>query len=231
MEMRGGMSQAVEVAGIPVRFPHAPYGVQLVFMDHLVRALEAGGNALLESPTGTGKTLALLCGALAWQQRHPAHKIVYASRTHAQLAQVLAELRRSGYRPATAMLGARDQLCGRPDVRGLGSSGATAAVCARLVQKKECEQYARVADSLGAWTEQLAQAARIPDLEDLGTFGAQHRACPYFLARRSVETADLVLAPYNYLTDARSRRELGLADAVVIFDEAHNLVRRVAVTC
>lgn len=32
-------------------------------------ALQKGQNSLLESPTGSGKSLALLCAALAWQRR------------------------------------------------------------------------------------------------------------------------------------------------------------------
>jgi Fanconi anemia group J protein len=61
-----------KVAGYDVEFPHNPYGTQLGFMHKVLKALDAEGNALLESPTGTGKTLSLLCSALAWQTKYKA---------------------------------------------------------------------------------------------------------------------------------------------------------------
>lgn len=53
--------------GYKVTFPFKPYGPQLAYMSQVVKTLENKQNALLEAPTGTGKTMAMLCSALAWQ--------------------------------------------------------------------------------------------------------------------------------------------------------------------
>uniref|UniRef100_A0A672VFX9 ATP-dependent DNA helicase DDX11 n=1 Tax=Strigops habroptila TaxID=2489341 RepID=A0A672VFX9_STRHB len=47
-------------------FPYTPYLIQEQFMAALYGALEAGRVGIFESPTGTGKSLSLICGALAW---------------------------------------------------------------------------------------------------------------------------------------------------------------------
>uniref|UniRef100_A0A1B0F9W0 Helicase ATP-binding domain-containing protein n=1 Tax=Glossina morsitans morsitans TaxID=37546 RepID=A0A1B0F9W0_GLOMM len=54
------------VAGIPVVFPFEPYEVQRAYMEKVIKCLRDGTNGVLESPTGTGKTLSLLCSSLAW---------------------------------------------------------------------------------------------------------------------------------------------------------------------
>lgn len=61
--------QTYELNGLHVRFPFAAYECQKVFMERVLTCLQTGSNGILESPTGTGKTLCLLCAALAWQTR------------------------------------------------------------------------------------------------------------------------------------------------------------------
>lgn len=52
-----------------IKFPFEPYGVQKVMMNTIIRTLQNKQHSLIESPTGTGKTLVLLCAALAWQNK------------------------------------------------------------------------------------------------------------------------------------------------------------------
>ncbi|CAK9174607.1 unnamed protein product [Ilex paraguariensis] len=47
-------------------FPYKPYSIQIDFMNALYDSLNKGGIAMLESPTGTGKTLSIICSALQW---------------------------------------------------------------------------------------------------------------------------------------------------------------------
>ena len=67
----------------------------------------------------------------------------------------------------------------------------------------------------------------VRDLEDLVAMGHEAKVCPFYYTRGQIEKAELVLVPYNYLFD-KDARETTLSDipwdnAVVIFDEAHNL--------
>lgn len=63
------------IGGLPVEFPYQPYGSQFAFMGRVISTLnraqtEGHCHALLESPTGTGKSLSLLCSTLAWQHHY-----------------------------------------------------------------------------------------------------------------------------------------------------------------
>ncbi|PKA46197.1 DNA repair helicase UVH6 [Apostasia shenzhenica] len=69
-----GKPNIYQISGVPVEFPYKPYGSQLAFMSRVISTLDRARrqgqcHALLESPTGTGKTLSLLCSSLAWQQQ------------------------------------------------------------------------------------------------------------------------------------------------------------------
>ncbi|KAL0324856.1 UNVERIFIED_CONTAM: Fanconi anemia group J protein [Sesamum radiatum] len=85
-ESSNGSRNTIHIGGIPVEFPYQPYGTQLAFMNRLISTLDRSQrdghcHALLESPTGTGKSLSLLCSALAWQQNQKL-KNVHANLTH-----------------------------------------------------------------------------------------------------------------------------------------------------
>ena len=64
------------------------------------------------------------------------------------------------------------------------------------------------------------------DIEDLVKIGQVQGPCPYFLSREMAGGAELVFMPYQYLIDAKTRiglDNISWEDAILIFDEAHNL--------
>ncbi|KAL9666278.1 hypothetical protein QQ045_000604 [Rhodiola kirilowii] len=238
------------IRGIDVDFPFEAYDCQIVYMEKVIQSLQDKCNALLESPTGTGKTLCLLCATLAWRKslgpfsvRKSCKKgeggnlsqssqpegsqfptIVYASRTHSQLRQVIQELKRTSYRPKMVVLGSREQLCIHEEVsqlRGKAQTNACHFVCKKR-KKNRCGHYPRVTDYL----KNNPQLGDEPlDIEDLVNIGRSCGPCPYYLSRELHKVVDILFAPYNYLIDRGYRNSLTMdwSNSILIFDEAHNL--------
>ncbi len=65
------------------------------------------------------------------------------------------------------------------------------------------------------------------NIEDLHKQAHQHTFCPYFVTKDRAHAADLIFMPYNYLIDHRIREnfEISYDNAVIIFDEAHNITQ------
>lgn len=54
----------------PYGFPFKPYEVQMKLMKAVTDAIDARAVGLFESPTGTGKTLSIICATMSWILEH-----------------------------------------------------------------------------------------------------------------------------------------------------------------
>jgi hypothetical protein len=62
----------IVVGGVALHFPFPPYPSQVCLASQIIKAVKGRKHALLESPTGTGKSLAILCSSISWQQSEKA---------------------------------------------------------------------------------------------------------------------------------------------------------------
>ena len=241
----------ISIFSCTVKFPFEPYPIQKEYMARVIRAWCKSENALLESPTGTGKTLSLLCSALSWldsvytkrthddTQQNPflnmlksedigigRPKIIYWSRTHSQLAQVIDELKSTPYMPKTAIIASRDHMWIHPEIsqlNGFTLSLAWAKATRGGFNGNKCN-YKESVDRV-ITSESRAKSWGIQDIEELHKLGKREHVWPYFLQKERAKNADLILMPYNYLVDEKIREnfDIDYKNAIVIVDEAHNI--------
>lgn len=214
----------VSINGIRVYFPFEPYDVQKDYMKSTIQAIQQAKNALLESPTGTGKTLSLVCSTLAWlSAQGQGHSMVYyTSRTHKQLDQAAKEMKRTAYaRNPSVVIGSRAQLCINNEVRDSKGDHLINRACRNAISKNSCSYYTNYEQKI-----ESMNVDTVNDIEDLCKFGHTHQCCPYYAAKKIAEVkASMVFMPYNYMLDPSVRKNLPLKlkNSIVIFDEAHNI--------
>lgn len=63
------------MAPLDFNHPYEPYAIQQQLMTALYDCIDQGKVGIFESPTGTGKSLSLICASLTWLRRHKRQEI------------------------------------------------------------------------------------------------------------------------------------------------------------
>ena len=231
----------LNILGIEIFFPYKPYDNQILYMKKMIETFQKKGIGGLESPTGTGKTLCLLCASLAYL-KHLREELIkskklknengindndkkiqpmiyYTSRTHAQITNVIMELRKTVYRPINAVISSREQSCVN-DLINNQSNGIINLKCKYAKKRGECKYFRGKAKKVGGWSAYDGLT-----VDELKKKGKTHIFCPYFFEKEKSKNSDIVFLPYNYIFDMKifSRSNLNLKNSILIIDEAHNL--------
>ncbi|KAL1646399.1 TFIIH/NER complex ATP-dependent 5'-3' DNA helicase subunit [Diplodia intermedia] len=231
---------------LPVLFPYPRiYPEQYKYMCDLKRTLDAGGNCILEMPSGTGKTVSLLSLIIAYQQHQPEkRKLIYCSRTMSEIEKALHELKalmkyrteQLGYEEDFRGLGltSRKNLCLHPSVKREKNGAVVDARCRSLTagfvkEKKERGEEVDLCiyhDNLDLLEPHNLIPPGVFTFEDVLRYGEEHKQCPYFTVRRMMPFCNVIIYSYHYLLDPkiaeRVSKELS-KDCIVVFDEAHNI--------
>ena len=222
------------IEDVEIYFPYNPYEKQITYMTSIIQVLnkkynsseEINFNALaaLESPTGTGKTLCLLCSLLAWVNTKGkainfSGTIFYSTRTHSQISQVISELNKTCYEPRIAILSSREFSCANTELKKSLAPSVLDIKCAR--EHKNCRFYKNIEYYSNKNFGNV-------DIEDILKKGKANIFCPFYVERMKVKMAkcDLVFMPYNYifLKEIRESMDIDLKKSILVIDEAHNVV-------
>ncbi|XP_074320771.1 general transcription and DNA repair factor IIH helicase subunit XPD [Silene latifolia] len=235
-----------QIDDVTVYFPYDNiYPEQYAYMEELKRALDAKGHCLLEMPTGTGKTIALLSLITSYALSKPATpiKLIYCTRTVHEMEKTLAELKVlydyqvSHLGPSASLLAiglsSRKNLCINPSVVSAENRDSVDAGCRKLtaswVRSLAIENPNIPTCQFFENLEKIPEAnldAGVYTLQDLRSEGKKRGWCPYFLARRMVQRANVLVYSYQYLLDPKVAGIISKEmqkESVVVFDEAHNI--------
>ena len=200
-------------------YPNVREG-QRELISSAYRAIRGGYTLYACAPTGIGKTMSVLFPAVRAMGEGYCDKVFYLTpkNTAALAAAVAAKrLAKCGADLRVLLLSAKERIC--PNRLLCREIGGERCPLSRSAPAREDE----------AARELLAAGETVVDLPLLRKTGEKYKVCPYELALRYAEFADVVICDYNYLFHPRValRRFFSeRGDWCFLCDEAHNLIDR-----
>ena len=220
--------------------PYEPRGCQMDIISDMVEALDSERHFVMESGTGTGKTIVSLAASLQ-HASSTGKTIVYLTRTISQSDQVMRELRSiSKLKPVmgVAITGRGKScplFCGLKDFEQIPSN-VLSMMCedarsrSRSGKAGGCRYFDRVDTALPE-VERFVMNS-LPTSDELDRFCQKLQVCPYECKKALMKDSRVVAAPYIHILDPDIRESLmsnldrpgDPESLLIVVDEAHNLV-------
>lgn len=199
--------------GLSFPFPDYREG-QREMARAVYNAMRGHANALIEAPTGIGKTAAALFGALKALGKGYVTALFYlTARTTGRRAaeDALDLMRAQGLAIRSLTITAKEKCC--------------------LLEKPDCMGCPYASGYYDRRRDALKRALGIQklDADALRALALDYELCPFELSLDASETADVIICDYNYAFDPKVRLKRyfdAKSSAGLLIDEAHNLAER-----
>jgi DNA excision repair protein ERCC-2 len=206
-------------------FPYTPRKTQLKIADTVEKALSSRQHVLIDSPTGSGKTVAVLVPCVEYAVR-TGKKILYLTKTNTQQQQVYKELKKIREKIEFTAMGiqGRANLCVLFKDFENANSEELAKLCrdrkkstmkhtgtvkegneiylidednSKILELSEgCPYFANLLSLNEEFEDYFLH--NVCDITDVLAFADKHHICPYEFIKAHLRYADIIVAPYAY---------------------------------
>lgn len=181
-------------------FPYKPHPGQISLAQAILEASLNSEHLIVNAPTGFGKTISVLSGLYIALKLNEAN-VFYFVRTHREAEEVVKESRKlakaSDSNFTVLEVRGKQSLCLRNEE--VPPSISLETFC--KLNKNSCPFFIRLPNF-------NPKIGGIVSSKDLLILGEKFYVCPYFLARKLVRLAKIIVLPYPYMFNWKLRSEL-----------------------
>lgn len=217
-----------------VFFPHESIrDIQKVLVLQILNVIKNQQNLIVHAPTGCGKTASSLSAALTFAIKNN-KTIIFVTPMHSQHKIAIDTLRliKKKYNldfKVTDFIG-KKWMCLQKNSSEMSSSEFS-DFCTQLVKSESCNFYLNFKNNAKKEIC-LNDIKEINHVEELIKLSESHNICPFEIASENAKRSKVIIADYYHVLSPSIREvffkriQKNIEDCIIIFDEAHNLVRK-----
>lgn len=212
---------------------------QKVFMQTVQETINTKKHALINAPTGIGKTVASLTPSIDFLLKNKDYRIIFLTSRHTQHQIVIDTVQRFNEKnnlkiKITDIIG-KKWMCLEQNINDLNSSDFF-ELCNNLRETNKCPFYSNLKKEkkLSKRAEYVIKQLLLTtaSIENIISFCKDYELCPYEIAIELSKLSDILILDYFYLFNPLirmnflSKTKIDLSKTIIIVDEAHNLPSR-----